>query len=250
MLRIILDYGPVVKAMLMNFDESDVIPLQTVDTDPIPKRAKRSDAVANRELILETTQRLFAEHGVANICMAAIAEAAGVGKGTLYRSFANKGELCLALMDEDMRNFQEKTLRFFRENYNQPALVQLDAFLDSLVHFLNFHAPLLREAQQQGVLRNDDVATAQHSAPYLWLSWLQQTIGTLLQLAQQNGEADNLDIPYLIDAILAPLNADLFMYQREVLGFEVERISLGVRRLVLVGCSKQPFTFLDEQGER
>ena len=215
---------------------TDFIPLQTSDDEITPRRPIRADALANRELILATSQRLFAEQGVANVCMAAIAEAAGVGKGTLYRAFANKGELCLALMDEDMRLFQNKTLQLFRDMYDQPALSRLDAFLDLLVHFMEFHAPLLREAQLQGVLRN--ASMAEESSPYVWLSWLHETVGVLLQQAEQNGEAANLDIPYLVDAILAPLNAALFIHQRKVLGFELERISEGLRRLVLHGCSQ------------
>ena len=61
----------------------------------------------------------------------------------------------------------------------------------------------------------------------MWLPWLRDTIGILLGQAEQNGEAEKLDIPYLVDAILAPLAADLFIYQREVLGFELARISRG-----------------------
>jgi hypothetical protein len=73
----------------------------------------------------------------------------------------------------------------------------------------------------------------------MWLPWLRTTISILLQQAQQNGEADNLDIPYLVDAILAPLNANLFLYQRETLGFGLERISQGFRKLVMEGCKKR-----------
>ena len=220
----------------MRFKEDKVIWLRPTGGDAESRPAKRADAVANRALILATAQRLFAEQGVANVCMAAIAAAAGVGKGTLYRGFANKGELCLALMDEDMRAFQDSTLQLFRERHDQPALVKLDAFLDRLVHFMDFHAPLMREAQQQGALRNDE--TTKQTAPHFWLSWLHETVARLLQQAEEGGEARNLDIPYLVDAVLAPLNADLFIYQRQVLGFELERISRGLRRLVLQGCGR------------
>lgn len=221
----------------MNPNKSDVIPLIISESIQAPKRAKRADAIANRELILATAQRLFAERGIVNVCMAAIAEIAGVGKGTLYRGFANKGELCLALIDEDMRVFQDQTLQALRETYEQPAMNRLDAFLHSLVYFMEHQAPLLREAQLHGVLQSE--AAASDASPQMWLPWLRQTISFLLQQAQQNGEAGNLDIPYLVDAILAPLNADLFLYQRETLGFDLERISQGWRQLVCEGCKKR-----------
>ena len=219
----------------MNSREFEIIPLQTPEAG-VPERAKRADAITNRKLILTTAQRLFAEHGVVNVCMSAIAEAAGVGKGTLYRGFANKGELCLALMDEDMRLFQNGTLQMLKSNYDQPALSRLDTFLDNLVYYMETHAPLLREVQLHGVFQSDTYA--QQASPQLWLPWLQDTIGKLLHQAEQQGEASDLDIPYLIDAILAPLAADLFIYQREVLGFDLARISRGLRRLVLEGCRR------------
>ncbi|MBI1877178.1 MAG: TetR/AcrR family transcriptional regulator [Chloroflexi bacterium] len=192
----------------MNPNKSD-IPLITIESVSTPRRAKRADAVANRELILVTAQRLFAERGIANVCMAAIAEVAGVGKGTLYRGFANKGELCLALLDEDMRVFQDQTLQILRETHEQCTLSRLDAFLNSLVYFMEHQAPLLREAQLHGVLQSE--AAASNASPQMWLPWLRQTIGFLLQQAQQNGEVGYLDTPYLVDALLAPLSADLFL---------------------------------------
>lgn len=218
----------------MNFNVSEIIPLKTSHADNAPTRARRADAIANRELILETAQRLFSEQGVAKVCMATIAEKAGVGKGTLYRGFANKGELCLALMDEDMRLFQDRVLQMLREKYDQPALTRLDTFLDQLVHFMDFHAPLLHEAHVQGVMRSYE--PTEQASSQRWLSWLHATIGILLQQARQNGETPDLDIPYLVEAILAPLNADIFMYQRQVLGFDLARISRGLRWLVIEGC--------------
>ncbi|HXV99606.1 MAG TPA: helix-turn-helix domain-containing protein [Anaerolineae bacterium] len=221
----------------MDLNQPDIIPLTINESAPAAKRAKRADAIANRELILATAQRLFAERGIANVCMAAIAETAGVGKGTLYRGFANKGELCLALLDEDMRLFQNETLQILRETHQQPALQRLDSFLNRLVYFMERQAPLLRETQLHGVLQSEAVTT--NASPHRWLPWLHQTTSRLLQQAQQNGEAANLDIPYLIDAILAPLSADLFLYQREMRGFDLERISHGLRQLVLEGCRKR-----------
>ncbi|MEL6216458.1 MAG: helix-turn-helix domain-containing protein, partial [Pseudomonadota bacterium] len=78
-------------------------PLIIFDDDGTPSRA---DARRNRKLLLETAQALFEANGVDAVSMTAIADAADVGKGTLYRHFPNKAALCNALLDEDMHALQ------------------------------------------------------------------------------------------------------------------------------------------------
>ncbi|MCA9972102.1 MAG: TetR family transcriptional regulator [Anaerolineales bacterium] len=192
-------------------------------------RSERRDAAANRALILETAVSLFAAHGVPGVSMADIADAAGVGKGTLYRRFANKGELCLALMDAQMTTFQETMLgrmRTMTVNGVTP-LAQLEAFLEALVHFTAEHQPLLCEVQREGLLQNQ---SENLSLPHFWQY---MTVSGLLQTAVNTGEiSSDLDIGYLADALLAPLKTDLFRFQREVRGFSLERISAGLGSIV------------------
>jgi AcrR family transcriptional regulator len=179
-------------------------------------------------LILSTAERLFAERGVANVHMADIAEAAGVGKGTLYRRFANKAELCLSLLDTQMQEFQDTMLARMRAQAagHVSYLKQLDHFLDSLVHFTEKHSPLLSEVQREGILQEKRNLNMPHY-------WLHMTISALLKAAVRAGELpEHLDIDYLADAILYPLQADLFRFQRRVRGFSLERISAGIRSVV------------------
>ncbi len=71
---------------------------------------ERADAARNRERVLAAAEQLFAERGVACVTMDAVAAAAGVGKGTLYRRFVDKGGLAVALLDQRERELQQHIL--------------------------------------------------------------------------------------------------------------------------------------------
>ena len=214
----------------MNQPEDKTITLGTIDEVGASCRQERRDAAANRVRILQTAENLFAQHGVANVNMADIAQAAGVGKGTLYRRFTNKAELCLALMDSQMIDFQNGMLSRMQQMSAQdlPKMDQLDQFIDALIYFTDAHAPLLCEVQRAGLLQEQEPDGLE--LPHFWQY---MTVNGLLKAAAANGElASNLDIDYLADALLAPLKADIFYYQREVRGFSLERISAGLRLLL------------------
>lgn len=205
---------------------SKAIPLGSIGNE---KRIERRDAAENRALILATAESLFAQHGVDNVNMADIAQAAGVGKGTLYRRFANKAELCLALMDTQMSEFQNAMLERMRQMAADeiPALEQLSQFLDALIYFTDIHSPLLCEVQREGLLGDFG---EEHQRPHFWQH---MTVSGLLQTAVTNGELpDNLDVAYISDALLAPLHANIFHFQRLGRGFSLERISAGLRSIL------------------
>lgn len=205
---------------------SKAIPLGSIGNE---KRTERRDAAENRALILQTAESLFNEHGVDNVNMADIAQVAGVGKGTLYRRFANKAELCLALMDTQMLDFQNAMLGRMRQMAaaGTPALEQLHQFLDALIYFTDTHSPLLCEVQREGLLGD---FSEEQQLPHFWQH---MTVSGLLQSAVTNGELpDNLDIPYISDALLAPLHANIFYFQRVGRGFSLERISAGLRSIL------------------
>jgi AcrR family transcriptional regulator len=74
----------------------------------------RKDAQANRERLLEAADRMFREHGV-EVSVGEIADAAGVGRGTLFRNFKNKNELIAAVLSERLG----EVLAFGRELLEQ-----------------------------------------------------------------------------------------------------------------------------------
>ena len=66
----------------------------------------RADAARNRARLLEAAARLVAEHGAAGVTMEAVAAAASVGKGTVFRRFGDRTGLLTALLDHSEKNFQ------------------------------------------------------------------------------------------------------------------------------------------------
>lgn len=202
--------------------------------NPQPTR-RRADAVANRQRLLDSAEKLFAINDIADVSMGDIAKAAGVGKGTLYRSFANKGELCIALMDGDLRAFQNSVFAEFQARHGQNGLEQLAYFLDAVVRFFDRHSVLMLEAQQFGVrlqTRSEINQTSIHG-------WFHQTVTLLVRRAQGEGLVSaESDPAYLADLILAPLNPVLFRHQRQVIGLSLDDMSRNLCDFVLHGIKQ------------
>ncbi|MEV5495875.1 helix-turn-helix domain-containing protein [Nonomuraea fuscirosea] len=61
----------------------------------------RADAVRNRRLLLDAAAAELAEHGT-EVSIARIAARAGIGKGTVFRHFATKEQLLLAIFSDQL----------------------------------------------------------------------------------------------------------------------------------------------------
>ncbi|MFD0820799.1 TetR/AcrR family transcriptional regulator, partial [Micromonospora zhanjiangensis] len=88
---------------------SAIPPAELLELRTAPPR-ERSDAARNRAAVLTAAASLFRTHGVDAVSMDAVAAAAGVGKGTLFRRFGDKSGLAVALLDERERILQEEIL--------------------------------------------------------------------------------------------------------------------------------------------
>ena len=73
-------------------------------------RAERADAVRNRRHLLATAREMLGRQGADTLTMDALAEQAGLGKGTVFRRFGTRAGIFQALLDDDERAFQEQVL--------------------------------------------------------------------------------------------------------------------------------------------
>jgi AcrR family transcriptional regulator len=72
--------------------------------------AERADAARNRAHLLATARQMLAEQGADKLTMDALAERAGLGKGTVFRRFGTRAGIFAALLDDDERAFQQQVL--------------------------------------------------------------------------------------------------------------------------------------------
>ncbi len=182
-----------------------------------PQSAPRSDAARNRERILCTARRLFAERGASCVSMDDIAAGAGVGKGTLFRRFGSRAALAAAVLSETEAKLQEGFIRGEPPlGPGAPPRERLIAFGCARLHLLDSHAELIAAAE--GAKANLD------SEPYL-ASRLH--VSLLLRELDQACDAD-----LLADQLMASLSARLFLYQRDARGVSLERLKAAWRVLV------------------
>jgi AcrR family transcriptional regulator len=114
---------------------------------------ERADAARNRAVVLAAAAKLFRQHGVDGLSMDAVATAAGVGKGTLFRRFGDKAGLAVALLDEQERALQEAIL--FGPAPLGPGKpgdapaprARLRAFVDAYLDYLLDHLDLVRMSE-------------------------------------------------------------------------------------------------------
>lgn len=87
--------------------------IEPVDVPVVPfgePRAERADAARNREHLLATVRAMIAEDGPEKVTMDALAERAGLGKGTVFRRFGTRAGIFRAVLDDAEHRFQEQVL--------------------------------------------------------------------------------------------------------------------------------------------
>jgi AcrR family transcriptional regulator len=193
------------------------------------QRKERRDAAEHRRRILVAARDLFTMQGVDATSMHEIARVARVGQGTLYRRYAHKGELCGALLADNVQRFQDDVRRHIEPD-NGFALSHLIYLFTRLTAFNEENAPLLGAIVDAacGSRRGEGY----RSPFYLWL---RVTTLELLQRSIAEGEAAPIDAEVTVDALLAPFAIDVYLYQRRTLGFTPEQIVAATRQLLFEG---------------
>jgi len=109
--------------------------------------AERADAARNRQHLLATARQMLAEQGADTLTMDALAERAGLGKGTVFRRFRTRAGIFAALLDDDERAFQHQVLAGAPPlGPGAPPLDRLIAYGRARTSFLIEHRDIARAA--------------------------------------------------------------------------------------------------------
>jgi AcrR family transcriptional regulator len=176
------------------------------------QRSERADARRNRRRILEAAQRLFTEREQSSVTMGDIAQAAGVGRATLYRRYPDPASVAIALLDEHEKELQERILR------GPPPLgpgavpsQRLGAFYEAMIELLETHLPL--------ALRAESGASRYSTGAYGF--WRAHVRSLLVEGGVPDPDA-------YVDAALAPLDPAVYRHQVAVLGIPRSRVAAAL----------------------
>lgn len=176
----------------------------------------RADAARNRKRVLCAAQRLFSERGAGRVSMDEIAEAAGVGKGTLFRRFGSRAALARAVLDEQERAFQEGFIRGEPPlGPGAPPRERLIAFGEALLDMLERHHELMLAGEVGGT---------RFAGPYGV-----HRLHVLLLLRDADPECD---AELLADLLIAGLGAELFVHLRHERELDLDRLKQAWGELV------------------
>ncbi|GGX44593.1 TetR/AcrR family transcriptional regulator [Streptomyces noursei] len=178
----------------------------------------RADARRNRERILEAAVRAFSEKG-ADVPLDAIAKAAGVGSGTLYRHFPTREALVEAAYRNELARVCDSVTQLLAEFPPDRAMrLWMDKFIDYL-------------AAKQGMAEALRVAVASGADPFAEsLDKLTTALSDLLHAGAEAGllraDIDPLDVGLSLSGVALVTGAP---DQRERAGRLLDLLLDGLR---------------------
>ncbi|NGO09251.1 TetR/AcrR family transcriptional regulator [Streptomyces sp. HC44] len=178
----------------------------------------RADAARNRTRLLEVAAELAAERGAANVTMEAVATAAKVGKGTVFRRFGDRAGLMYALLDHHEQQLQAAFLMGPPPlGPDAPAAERLRAFGPAVIRHEHAHRDLYLAA-------HEDAARNYRGPAY------QLRIGHVALLLRQLKTGGDIELmAHTLLGYIGTLLADHLVTQR---GMSLERLEAGWYDLV------------------
>ncbi|WP_141432238.1 TetR/AcrR family transcriptional regulator [Bacillus sp. 03113] len=181
---------------------------------------KRRDAKEISAAILQTTEFLFTKYGVENVSMHQIAKAAKVGQGTMYRRYANKGDLCMDLMKEHFQSLQEETIQYLKDAKAISVKERIQVIFKRLLYYVEQHSRLF-EAIQSYTTCEKTKKPFYDAPPYVFMH---NTIRLLLEEAIETKVVRPINADFTAHTLLSSINPKMYIFLRQKNGYTAEEI--------------------------
>ncbi|MEV0946152.1 TetR/AcrR family transcriptional regulator [Rhodococcus sp. NPDC049939] len=179
---------------------------------------ERGDAARNRRLLLDAAACLVAERGVDAVTMDAVAAAAGVGKGTVFRRFGSRSGLMQSLLDHTEKEMQQRFM------FGPPPLGPGADPVDRLIAFGHARIAMV---EVQG-----EVQRAAETSPEVRFAVPARAVSITHVMSLLRAAGVDADLEVLACSLLASLEATLVLHQMRDLGVSIERLQAAWEDLI------------------
>jgi AcrR family transcriptional regulator len=165
-----------------------------------------AESPSSRDKILDVAEALFARRGFSGVGMREVADAAGLGKSSLFHHFRTKSQLYFEVIDRVLGRIEERLAPVLSSA--APPLAKVDRGIDALVDALAEH-PTTARLLLRSLFEDDDFPTEaqepEQAAADARLQRLLAAIRRLLQEGVDQGAFRPVSVPHTMQTLIGAL---------------------------------------------
>jgi TetR/AcrR family transcriptional regulator len=165
-----------------------------------------AESPSSRDKILDVAEALFARRGFSGVGMRELADAAGLGKSSLFHHFRTKSQLYFEVIDRVLGRIEERLTPVLRSAV--PTLAKVDNAIDALIDALAEH-PTTARLLLRSLFEDDDFPTEaqepEQAAADARLHRLLAAIRSLLQEGVEQGVFRPVSVPHTMQTLIGAL---------------------------------------------
>ncbi|MFD0712031.1 TetR/AcrR family transcriptional regulator [Paenibacillus sp. GCM10027626] len=171
--------------------------------------------------IMRTARQLFERDGVEAVSMHKVAKTLGIGQGTLYRRYPNKGNLCFCIMEARFEEFKAGIYDYLLAHAASASVMEkLAAVMRMIIQIMHEDLAWIR-----AVTHTDKLEEARSNLFELPpCVFLRETIQRLLEEAAEAGQLRPLDPAFTASLMISSLRPELIIHLEEQ-GYQAEQIA-------------------------
>jgi AcrR family transcriptional regulator len=147
----------ILKATTIRFQELTTMPKGIPLTEEEQERRRKE--------IFDASAHLFLENGFHETTMREIADAAGIGKSTLYDYFGSKDDIMISYFENELLQITDRAQEIMKQEQSVVEKLRkiMQMHLEYLVDNKNFYLKLTVEAQRLSIQSQQRIQTRRHA---------------------------------------------------------------------------------------